>query len=170
MSLPRVAVVCDLLEEKWPSMELVADRLLDHLCRDHADGLSATRVCPAMHHRFARNGQSAKSKAQSGKRFSGDRFLNRFWDYPSVVRGLKNEFDLFHLVDHSYSQLLHELPAKRTIVTCHDLDTFQCLLHPEQEPRSIFFKWMMQRTLSGFKRAAFVTCDSEATRVAILEH
>jgi glycosyltransferase involved in cell wall biosynthesis len=102
--------------------------------------------------------------------FNADRVLNRFWDYPRFVRDLKSEFDLFHLVDHSYSQLLHELPAGRTVVNCHDLDTFQCLLHPEQEPRSIFFRKMVERSLSGFRKAALVTCDSNATRDELLAH
>ena len=184
MSFPRVAVVCDLLEERWPSMELVADRLLDHLRIDHSDVFSVSRICPPMNRRFTRNGQRAKGHGQRAKSqgergdghglrqrlYNADRFLNRFWDYPRVVRRATNEFDLFHLVDHSYGQLLHELPAERTIVTCHDLDTFQCLLNPEQAPRSIFFRKMMERTLSGFRKAAFVTCDSVATRDDLLAH
>jgi glycosyltransferase involved in cell wall biosynthesis len=77
---------------------------------------------------------------------------------------------LFHLTDHSYGQLLHELPPERTMVTCHDLDTFQCLLDPQSDPRSIFFRRMMSRTLSGFRQAARVTCDSIATRDELLAH
>src|ERR1700682_1206678 len=170
MVLTSVAVVCDLLEENWPSMDLVADVLLNHLQTDYLDVLAATRICPSMNRRFTRNGQRVKGEEQSGRRFNADRFLNRFWDYPRVVRRVRDEFDLFHLVDHSYGQLLHELPAERTIVTCHDVDTFQCLLNPKQEPRSIFFRKMMERTLSGFRKAAYVTCDSAATRGELLAH
>jgi glycosyltransferase involved in cell wall biosynthesis len=83
---------------------------------------------------------------------------------------MSNDFDVFHVIDHSYGQLLHELPPERTIVTCHDLDTFQSLLAPEQEPRSIFFRGMMKRTLSGFRKAARVTCDSIATRDQLLKY
>jgi glycosyltransferase involved in cell wall biosynthesis len=72
------------------------------------------------------------------------------------------------VVDHSYGQLLHELPPARTIITCHDLDTFQCLLNPKHEPRPIYFREMMKRTLSGFQKAAIVTCVSEATRAELL--
>jgi glycosyltransferase involved in cell wall biosynthesis len=102
--------------------------------------------------------------------FNADRFLNRFWDYPRVARRIRNDFDLFHLVDHSYGQLLQQLPPERTVVTCHDLDTFQCLLNPEKEPRSVLFKAMMKRTLKGLRKAAFVTCDSVATRDELLAH
>ena len=178
--IPRVALIADFVEEQWPSMELVADMLVNQLEREHSQTIAVTRVCPTMRLRFSKsepefpsaNGtQNSKLKTQdSGKRFNADRFLNRFWDYPRAARSIRNDFDLFHLVDHSYGQLLHELPPERTIVTCHDLDTFQCLLNPEQEPRSIFFKWMMKRTLSGFRKAAFVTCDSVATRDELLAH
>ena len=63
---------------------------------------------------------------------NADRLLNRFVNYPRYLRQHASEFDVFHIVDHSYAQLVHELPAARTVVTCHDLDTFRCLLDPER--------------------------------------
>ncbi len=164
MNALRVAVVCDFQEENWPSMDLVADMLVAHLQRDHSDLFAVTRICPPMRRRFAR-----RQKA-TGKRFNADRFVNRFWDYPQLAKQISKEFDLFHVVDHSYGQLLHRLPAERTVITCHDLDTFQCLLVPQQERRSLLFRRMMNRTLSGFRRAAWVTCDSVATRAQLLAH
>src|SRR5437016_10213555 len=158
----RVAIVCDFVEEGWPSMDLVAEMLLDHLRKDHSDVFAAKRVCPPMRRRFTRH--------SDGKRFNADRFINRFWDYPHFARRLLSEFDLFHVVDHSYGQLVHRLPPERTVITCHDLDTFQCLLVPQQERRSLLFRRMMNRTLSGFRRAAWVTCDSVATRAQLLAH
>jgi glycosyltransferase involved in cell wall biosynthesis len=180
--LPRIAIVCDQLEENWPSMDLVSDMLLEHLQRDHANVFAAERICPPMRRRFTRQrtkkhrsedrGQRPETSGQRSdlraKLFNADRVLNRFWDYPRFVRRLKSEFDLFHVIDHSYGQLLHELPTERAIITCHDLDTFQCLLNPAEEPRSIFFKKMMSRTLSGFRQAARVTCDSVATQDELL--
>jgi glycosyltransferase involved in cell wall biosynthesis len=157
--------------------------LLNHLQRDHADRLTATRICPPMRRRLtSRRSEDRELKSEvggqrpevgdqrseGGTRFNADRFLNRFWDYPRYVRRIRDEFDLFHVVDHSYGQLLHELPPERTVVTCHDLDTFQCLLDPERDPRSFLFRKMMSRTLSGFRKAARVTCDSGATRDELL--
>ena len=164
MNRLRVAILCDFLEENWPSMDLVADMLLGHLRQDHSDMIVATRILPSFRRRFT-NEQTTR-----GKRFNADRVLNRFCDYPRLARRLKDNFDLFHIVDHSYGQLLHELPPERTIITCHDLDTFQCLLAPEQDRRSIFFRKMMKRSLSGFRKAARVTCDSAATRDGLLAH
>jgi glycosyltransferase involved in cell wall biosynthesis len=101
---------------------------------------------------------------------NADRLLNRYWDYPRWLRGQRTDFDLFHVVDHSYSQLVHEVPPERTLVTCHDLDTFRCLLEPEQEPRPAWFRKMMQRTLDGLRRAARVVCDSTATYDQVLRY
>lgn len=154
----RVGVFCDFREEHWPSMDLVADMLLENLHRNHSHEVTAHRVAPRLRRRFSSMGNA------NGKLFNADRLLNRFLDYPRFVRGKRSEFDVFHVIDHSYSQLLHKLPAERTVVTCHDLDTFRCLIEPEREPRSIFFKKMMQRTLSGFRKAARVACVSAATR------
>ena len=164
MSLLRVAVLCDYLEENWPSMDLVADQLCAHIERNYADEISVTKIRPKFRRRFTLDDVS------SGWRFNADRLFNRFREYPALARLLMLDFDVFHIVDHSYSQLVHELPSERTIVTCHDLDTFQCLLSPEAEPRSLWFRKMMKRSLSGFQKAARITCDSGATRDHILAH
>ena len=78
-----------------------------------------------------------------------------------MLAALAPRFEVFHLVDHSYSQLLHGLPAGRTLVTCHDLDTFRSVLQPHDEPRPAPFRWMTQRILSGLRLAAHIACDSD---------
>ncbi|HXG55006.1 MAG TPA: glycosyltransferase family 1 protein [Vicinamibacterales bacterium] len=154
----RVAVIADLLEERWPSMDLVAEMLVECLAREHASEVDAVLIRPPMRHRFAGTG------AWAGRAFSGDRILNRFYHYPRVVGAIRSSFDVFHVVDHSYAQLVHALPAAQTLVTCHDLDTFRSVLEPEAEPRSWPFKVMTRRILSGLKRAGHIACDTEATR------
>jgi glycosyltransferase involved in cell wall biosynthesis len=52
-------------------------------------------------------------------------------------------------------------------VTCHDLDTFRCLLEPDRDPRPRWFRALARRTLKGFQRAAHVICVSEATRTEL---
>jgi glycosyltransferase involved in cell wall biosynthesis len=151
-------------------MELVADMLFSSLQQDHSDSFAVSRIQPEMRMRFAprrfvSNGDSTHGESYSNsRRFNADRVLNRFWDYPRYLRSRKTDFDLFHVIDHSYAQVVHTLPPERVIVTCHDLDTFQCLLNPTSEPRSMLFKSMMRRTLAGFQKAARVICVSEATR------
>jgi glycosyltransferase involved in cell wall biosynthesis len=93
-----------------------------------------------------------------------DRVANRLWDYPREVSTLARQFDLFHIVDHSYAQLVHRLPAERTLVTCHDLDTFRSVLYPGLEPRSFLFRAMTRHILGGLRKAAHIACDTAATR------
>jgi glycosyltransferase involved in cell wall biosynthesis len=146
-------------------MDLVADMLLEGLRRDYAEKISATRVAPQMRRRFTRDGAYG-----AGQLFKADRLLNRFYDYPRLLRRERARFDLFHLIDHSYGQLVHALPPERTVVTCHDIDTFRSVLNGEKERRSFLFKGMTRRILSGLRKAARVTCDSFATRDELLAH
>jgi glycosyltransferase involved in cell wall biosynthesis len=158
----KVGVVADLIEEGWPSMDLVAEMLVEHLGPASEGRVDPVLVRPSMRRRFSRAG------AVAGRGFTVDRLLNRFWDYPRRLRRLAPRYDVFHLVDHSYAQLVHELPAGRTVVTCHDLDTFRCLLEPGEEPRSAAFRAMVRRTLDGLRCAARIACPSAATRERLI--
>jgi glycosyltransferase involved in cell wall biosynthesis len=166
----RVALIADFLEERWPSMDLVAEMLALHLPR----AASASRpvevrlIRPAMKLRFGADPSGLPTGRFRQTTWMLDRLLNRFIDYPRFLRGHGDAFDLFHLADHSYSQLVHDLPAGRTVVTCHDLDTFRCLGDPA-ERRSAAFRAMTRRILSGLQKAAHVVCVSEATRNELLE-
>jgi len=162
MSRLRVAILADYLEEGWPSMDLVAEMLMDRLTREHASTIEVSLIRPALRRRLSR--VSTRRLA-----FGVDRMAARLWDYPRFAGALSAEFDLFHVVDHSYAQLVHELPANRTIVTCHDLDTFRSVLEPERERRSAAFRAMTRRILSGLRKAGHVVCDTEATRAQLIE-
>jgi glycosyltransferase involved in cell wall biosynthesis len=164
----RLGVVCDYPEEHWPSMDLVGEMVLTHLEARHADAVRASRICPKFRHRWTR----WPMLKRKGAARNADRLLNRFVDYPRALRAIarRGELDLYHLVDHSYAQLVHVLPEGRAVVTCHDLDTFRCLLEPDREPRPRWFRAMTRKTLDGLRKSAAVACDSEATRRAILAH
>jgi glycosyltransferase involved in cell wall biosynthesis len=157
----RLAVCADYREEAWPSMDRVADELLAALAADHAAAIDATAVCPPFSRRATR--LSSGSAA-----LNIDRGLNRLVDYPRHVSRLASSYDIFHIVDHSYSQLVHRLPPGRSVVTCHDLDTFRSVVAPAEEPRSPLFKAMTRHILEGLRRAACVTCDTAAVRDEIL--
>lgn len=161
----RAAIVCDYLEEGWASMDLAGEMILDHLAARPGGEVAAARVRPAWRHRAGRLGDSGVAR-------NVDRLFNRLIDYPSHLRRIADSarFDVYHVVDHSYSQLVHVLPAGRSVVTCHDLDTFRCLLDPASEPRPGWFRAVARRCLEGMQKAAAVACVSEATRDAILAH
>jgi glycosyltransferase involved in cell wall biosynthesis len=154
----RVAIVADYLEEGWPSMDLVANMLVDRLRAEHSGTIEPMLIRPALRRRVSRlPGASARAEM-------ADRIANRLWDYPRVVAAEAEACDLFHIVDHSYAQLVHRLPAERTLVTCHDLDTFRSVLDPELEPRSSIFRAMTRHILDGLRKAAHIACDTAATR------
>src|SRR5258708_22434913 len=120
----RVALIADFLEEGWPSMDCVAESLADCLRVGAAEDLNAELVRP----RFL--GSSPRRRTYGGSAFAGARLFNRFAVYPAWIARNRERFDLFHIIDHSYSHLISHLPKNRCIVTCHDLDTFKCLLEP----------------------------------------
>ena len=164
----RLGVVCDYLEERWASMDLVAEMVLDQLARRPAGEVAARAIRPAWQGRLDR----LPLAGGSGLALNADRVANRYYDYPKHIRTVarSGEFDLYHLIDHSYAQLVPELPAGRAVVTCHDLNAFRCLLEPAADPRPRWFRALARRTLDGFRQAAAVACNSEATRRDILRH
>src|SRR6185312_6959828 len=99
MSRPRVAVICDLIEEGWPSMDMVAEMLLGYLHSNHSQSVKATALRPGFRRRFARErklSQNGRAQSDLGDAFSGnhsasltalnaDRLANRFWDYPRYL-------------------------------------------------------------------------------------
>jgi glycosyltransferase involved in cell wall biosynthesis len=162
----RVAIVSDFREERWHSMDLVSELLLQGLGDAGRAGepLRVSEVCPTMSRRLTRLPVVGRSRIAG----TGDRVLNRYWDYPRWLRPATGLFDLFHIVDHSYSQLVHRLPASRTLVTCHDLDTFRSLLEPDAERRSPVFRAMTRHILDGLRKAGHIACDTVATRDALV--
>jgi glycosyltransferase involved in cell wall biosynthesis len=139
-------------------MDLVGDMLIERLAADHHDSIAPTQIKPALPKVFSTLPPTAA------------RFFGRFVHYPRDIRGIRDQFDVFHVVDHSYAHLVHHLPAERTVVTCHDIDTFRSVLSPGSERRSFAFRSMTRRILSGLKRAAHVTCDTAATRDSLLAY
>ena len=158
-----VGVICDMLEEGWPSMDLVADMLVAHLRDEHSLRYIPAVFRPRMARRF-------RTDASRGPGYTADRLLSRFWDYPRLLRRQGTVLDLYHVVDHSYSHLAHVLPPGRTVITCHDLDAFQAVLNPSAVRRSLAFRAMTRHILKGFRRAARVVCDTEAIRAEVLAH
>jgi glycosyltransferase involved in cell wall biosynthesis len=155
----RVGVVCDLREEGWHSMDLVADMLLDMLPSVSAGRISATRLRPPMIRRWTRLpvvGGGSRARL-------GDRLTGRLWDYPRWLRPRRGEFDVFHIVDHSYAHLIRALPAERTIITCNDTDAFEAA-RAGAASRFDPARLLAEHVLEGISHASHVACISEATR------
>jgi len=153
----RVAVLADMLEEGWTSMDLVASELVRCLQEEPALGIDPRLLRPRLltlampwHRRIP----------------SWQRVINRFWLYRRTlpaVRGL----DVFHVVDHSYAHLVLHLPPGRTVVTCHDTDAFSPLVggaHATGLP-----PFLVKRIVEGLRRAAVVVCPSRVTAAAVVD-
>jgi glycosyltransferase involved in cell wall biosynthesis len=158
-----LAVIHDMAEEGWPSMDQMG-----HLVTSRVPQHSAHIRATAIRHRLV----PVASRVPLGLRdrtLMADRILNRLVLYPRRIRAeVSGRYRLYHVVDHSYAHLVHDLPAASTIVTCHDVDTFRCLAPGAEEPRSRPFRAMTRRILAGLQRAAFVVCGSAATRDDLL--
>ncbi len=162
----KVALIADYVEEGWASMDLVAEMLTARLASLHRDVIDVTLIRP----QFARPLTRFAALRQSKPVFNAERALNRYLLYPLLLRRQRGKFSLFHIVDHSYAHLANYLPADRTIITCHDLDAFGAILAPSSGPRAAVFRTIASRLLKGFRRAAIVTCVSNATRDAVIKH
>jgi glycosyltransferase involved in cell wall biosynthesis len=156
--IARVGIVCDLVQENWPSMDLFGDMLLKNLHETHADRFAAERLRPDYKRHWAHAAWGPVRLADVA-----ERALNRYVKYPRWLYQRRGDFDLFHVTDHSYSHLVHSLPGERSVVTCHDLDAFRCLLVPATTARSWALRRVTAPVLSGLKRAAWVICNSQVT-------
>lgn len=163
---PQLALLCNYQEEGGVSMQLCGEMLLKYLPQQTEVPLESTAIQPT----FQRRLSNLPRLGQRGFAFAGDRIINAFWDYPQYLKGqVLDHFDWFHVVDHSYAQLVHALPAERTGVFCHDIDAFRCLLQPREYPRSLRYRTIQANILKGFQKAAVVFHTTDKVRKEI-EH
>ena len=148
-------------------MDLVARMLASELQSRYSDSFEVDLRCPRFikFNLFGRVAHATSAKSINNT----ERALNRYLNYPIWLRGERERYDLFHIIDHSYAHLANYLPPEKTIVTCHDLDAFQSVLDGSSRPaRSIVLRAVASHVLKGFGRAAMVSCVSRATRDAIV--
>jgi glycosyltransferase involved in cell wall biosynthesis len=159
----RVGVVCDFREEEWHSMDLIADMLMEILPAIAPQEISATRLCPPMARRWSR----LPLVGRTARAHLGDRLTGRLWDYPRWLAPRTRDFDLFHIVDHSYAHLVRVLPPRRTIVTCNDTDALQTVL-PDRNRRFDPARLLASGILDGLAQAAHIACISRTTQAQLL--
>jgi len=145
-------------------MDLVAEMLLLNLKAPDLRVVDPTELRPAMVRRVTRLPIVPGRLAETA-----DRIVNRVWDYPRWLAMRCDDFDVFHVVDHSYANLVHALPANRTIVTCHDLDAFAGAL-PGTHGGTLVSRALAHRLLEGLQAAARIVCVSEAGRDELIAH
>lgn len=134
-------------------------------------------LCSEMLVKYAQEGEHFRVSIPRYKKFAGvvptkltrnfDRWYNRWIVYPRHARSIIRPSSVYHLVDHSYSHLLHHLPEGKAGVYCHDLDAFRSILEPGKDPRPSWYRSMMRQVFEGFKKAKVVFCNSEKTKSEI---
>jgi glycosyltransferase involved in cell wall biosynthesis len=157
-----LGIVADLLDERWPSMDLMADMLMAHTGRNGAR-VTPSLIRPSFSSRLPLIGRGTGDTPATAQRIA-----HRFWSYPRWLRR-NAAADLYHIVDHSYAHLAHVLPADRVVITCHDVDAFRALM-PVGDSESTLPRVFVKRVLTGLQRAAAIVCDSEATRSELVSN
>lgn len=158
----EVALICDLLEERWFSMDLVAEQVAAHLS---APSLGVRPIVrrPEMVRRLTR-----VSLTRSLDRADiVDRLVNRHWDYPRWL-ARQRPADVHHILDHSYAHLALALRGQRVVVTCHDLDAFRGLWNSDERVHPVV-RALARRTLRGLQRASVVVCVSAFVRDELMD-
>lgn len=157
----RLTVVADFREERWPSMDLAADMLVQHA--SGLPGVTCELLRPKL---WPLSAVPADSPPRAALRAVG-----RFIQYP-IELGLRDKAgQLFHIADHTYAHLAHHFAGARVGVYCHDLDAFRVLLPAAQGgparrasgPRRAMARYI----LSGLRRAAVVFYSTEAVRAEL---
>jgi glycosyltransferase involved in cell wall biosynthesis len=156
-------VLSDLAEERWPSMDLVSEMLVEQAAR--LPGLEVERVRPALPSALAALAEIGELRG-AGRWF---RHLGlatgRYAFYPLEVLPLRRRFDCFHIADHSYAHLALELPARTTGIFCHDVDAFRPLFESGGHG---FRRALASLLLRGLRRASVVFHTTEAVRAEIV--
>jgi glycosyltransferase involved in cell wall biosynthesis len=160
----KLAVFCDLQEEGWASMDLVAEKLVEHARR--LPGIEVESVRPQLPARLRgeRRGSSGALRSASTAGLAFGRYIL----YPPHVAARRGAFDFFHVVDHSYAHLALLLPAERCGVYCHDIDAFRPILPGSTATR--VQRSIARLALLGTRRARVVFHSTLAVRSEIITH
>jgi glycosyltransferase involved in cell wall biosynthesis len=158
----RIAVFCDSPAENWPSMDLAAEMLLDAWRSPEVEARRVTIDIPPI-------ARSIPGLSGVKAAFSADRALARYLAYPIRALAAGRSGGFFHVVDHSYGQLVHALPRGRTGIYCHDVDVFRPLLDgPVARP-----SWrhvLAHALLGGLRAAAVVFHNSREVGRQLVDH
>jgi glycosyltransferase involved in cell wall biosynthesis len=161
-SRPSIAVFLDSPDENWVAMNFVGEMLLNQwktVLSSSVDPSAFSIDLPNFARRLPRLARARAFKIDCG--------AGRFLAYPPLAARERRRHNFFHVVDHSYAQLVHVLPHERTGVYCHDLDAFRSLLEPAKQPRPPWFRALQGITLLGLCSARFVFYSTETVRAEI---
>jgi len=164
--LLRLGFVADFPEEKWESMDLVAEMAVAEFAARPELGIRPVTLTPPYQRIFGR--LSAKRAA-----WNLDRLTNRRWTLPRGLRqAIRRERpDAVFVVDHSYAHIVPVIRAEAVpvIVMCHDLDAFRDLMTPHGNGlRSRLRRGFARPILEGLLQADRIVTGSNVVREEFL--
>lgn len=157
----RLGIFCDAEGENWPSMDLAAEMLVHGLQATPRAAFEVTAFRPRVPFLWRRLKESPFT-------WNLDRALARYFRYPRLVRARRQDFDVFHIVDHSYAHLARSLPGAQTGIYCHDLDAFRALINLESTAKAALHRRLAHHLLSGLRRAGVVFVNTESLRSELI--
>jgi glycosyltransferase involved in cell wall biosynthesis len=137
-----------LRQERWYSIDVYADRLVNSLERIIPSDYSVEAVCPSDWHLPGWRG--------------GSLYLNRGLRYS--LYAWRHQGDINHVLDNSYGHLVHFLDSRRTIVTSHGGTPVSWRRWNREGPAMWFFDW----AFSGMLKAAHIIVVSEYSKRELL--
>ncbi len=147
-------------------MDYCCEMLYSHLPRSGVSAVAPEIECPS----FRRIATRLPGIGNKRFAFNADRLRNRFFSYPRHCKRIASNYDFFHIVDHSYSQLALSFPSASVGIYCHDLDAYRCLIDPVRAPRPAWFRALVRRQLAGLQKASLVFLSTLETRVEVIKH
>jgi glycosyltransferase involved in cell wall biosynthesis len=160
-----LGVLCDLLEERWFSMDLVGDMLLERAAG--MPDVRAERVRPRLPAPLARYAEAHGRSPFARWAYRASIGFGRYVEYPLQAWGARGRYDFFHIADHSYGHLALGLPAGRVGIYCHDLDAYRPVFEPERH--GVASRALAGMLLRGLERAAVVFHSTLTVREQVLE-
>ncbi|TYQ23948.1 glycosyltransferase family 4 protein [Pseudanabaena sp. UWO310] len=164
MSIPNLALVFNFPQNNSLSMNFCSEMLLHYLQQNPDPYFNTAAIIPEHYY------QILTRIPWLGKKFpirTLDAMFNHFYVYPRAIKKRRDHFDYFHICDHSYANVVHDLPKEKTGVFCHDLDAFRSLLEPDKYPRSWHFNQGQKRVLAGMQKAKIVFYTTQEVRQEI---
>lgn len=165
-----LGVVTDFPEERWESMDLVAEMTLTHLRQGPYEHILADVITPP-YRKFFQSVFAHKKWAWNLDRLINRRIILR----QGVLRSLKiKHYDVIYIVDHSYAHLVNiikkEFPEIPVVIMCHDLDAVSVLDEPCHGIRmkKRLLRWFSRSILEGLLNANQIITGSDTVRDSIL--
>jgi glycosyltransferase involved in cell wall biosynthesis len=161
----KLALIADFPEERWESMDLVADMVELHLKSDLSNKIEVHRITPRYQPLFSRLSRSRLA-------WNLDRLINRRIILKNGISKTiaSDSFDMALIVDHSYANIVPVLKQKRlkTQVICHDTDALKPLNNSSRSLKNRLRRWFARPIESGLRNADCIICDSETVRQELI--